>query len=124
MVLEELKDIKELMIITEYSFYMLVALIAFLLTLLVLAIKKFYRRKKRGLNLKEFARKKLSSINLQNSKECAYTLSSLLPILEIDENEYEDLLESLKKYKYKKEVIPLSQTEKEKIEELRVKYGV
>ena len=124
MVLEELKDIKELMIITEYSFYMLVALIAFLLTLLVFVIKKFYRRKKRGLNLKEFARKELSSINLQNSKECAYTLSSLLPILEIDEKEYEDLLESLKKYKYKKEVIPLSQMEKEKIEELRVKYGV
>jgi len=47
-----------------------------------------------------------------------------LPILEIDEKEYEDLLESLKKYKYKKEVIPLSQMEKEKIEELRLKYGV
>lgn len=119
--MQGLKDIKGLMDIQEYSMYIFIALLLLAILLIGYLIKKFWPRKK-PLSKEEIAKNELISINVENSKECAYVLGRVSHELNLEEEK--DFISSLQKYKYKKDVTPLSIEEKEKLRKIKEKYGV
>lgn len=117
--MEELKDIKGLMEIPDYSLYVLIFLCFLVLIILAFVIKKIVTYKRKP-SLKKLAKLELANIDLEDSKECAYKLENILKTLEASS----DIVEKLQKYKYKKEKLPLSEEEKEEILKLKAQYAV
>lgn len=108
--MNELKifDIKPLEQIPDYSFYIfcsIILLIVFIVCYLVyLVYKKFFNKKKTE---KQLALEILKEIDLNNSKASAYAISKYGFFFKDDERckkLYDELNETLEKYKYKKDV--------------------
>jgi hypothetical protein len=108
-----IRDIKPNVEIIDYKFtaFCIVVLIV-LIFLSIFLIKKFKKK-----NPKKEILEKLKNLDFNNSKKTAYQFSELARHFVNGENkkEFEEILKSLEKYKYKKEVPPLSKTDKEKI---------
>ncbi|RXJ86026.1 hypothetical protein [Arcobacter sp. CECT 8985] len=110
----KINDIKQLVTIPDYSFYIYILLIilAALVLLLVIyfIIKSFLNRKKSD---EKIAFEKLQNLCLKNSKEDAYNITKYGKIVAKDKRSkklYEELKEELEKYKYKKEVYEFDQS--------------
>ncbi|MFY9075240.1 hypothetical protein OZZ08_09730 [Malaciobacter mytili] len=116
----KINDIKDLVIIPDYSFfiYTFLLIIATLAAIIILflIVKKFLNRKKTAY---ELAIINLKNIDLENSKTASYLITKYAKeILNDDRSKklYYELLESLENYKYKKEV---SKFDKKTLEQFR-----
>ncbi len=106
--MEELKDIKGLITIEDYSLYIFLLIVVVFLIILYLIIKKILNFK-RELSPVKVAKKELKNIDLLDSKKSAYMLSKYAPIL------CEENFDYLEKYKYRKTVVDFKQEDLEKI---------
>ncbi len=117
--MEKLKDIKPLVEIPDYSFYLYLLFIVVATTLAAVLVYLFLRllsRKK--INKKEEIKKRLRSLDLKDAKTVAYEITKYGRYLVSDESKarlYEDLVKKFTPYKYKKEVPPLSEDLKREI---------
>jgi len=109
--MEELKDIKDIVEVPEYSLFILIGLSIFVFLLLALAIYFFKnrRRRRKKPTTKKMALQKLNSIDYSNTKEVVYSFEEHTAIF-IDEKNQEPfnaLKKELEIYKYKKDIPPL-----------------
>ncbi len=117
--MEQLRDIKPLVEIPDFSFYLYIAFIALMTTLaalLVYFLIKLLSRKKR--EKREDILAKLRMLDLNNPKEVAYAITKFGKFIVRDEASarlYEDLVRKLTRYKYKREVPPLPEDLKREI---------
>ncbi len=110
----QLKDIKPLLEIPDYSFYLYWGLIVLgvilLLVLLYFVIKKLWRQRK--VNLAKGYLEKLKTIDWEDTKQSAYEATHYARLLATDERRKElfsQLEPLLEQYKYKKEVDEVDQ---------------
>jgi hypothetical protein len=108
--MENLKDIKGLLEISDYSLYILISLCLLFFALLVFVILKFLKRKKVVTPLQAM-KNKLKTLDLNDSKKTAYIVSKAIQLSASEQ--YKDLQVKMEKYKYKKEVASFSKEEKE-----------
>lgn len=115
----KIHDIKDLVIISDYSLYifiLLVVLATLTITLLIyLIVKKIFNKKE---NIKKRYLKKLKELDFSNTKESAYAITKYGKYF-IDEQRVEklyfELNENLNPYKYKKDIEPFHKEIKEEI---------
>lgn len=107
-ILSKLNDIKELEKIPDNSLFIFSALVLlgfiFLLILIFFITKLIKNRKK---NPRKIYFKILKNVNFSDSKKSAYTITKYSRLIVSNEREKKlaiELIESLEKYKYKKEV--------------------
>jgi len=107
---DQLRDIKGLMDINDYSLYIFIALVIGLLILLYVLVKYIVKFLRKNTPIK-IAKKKLKAVDLNDTKQSAYTITKYAPFI----NQEEDF-SYLEKYKYKKESLEFSQEDKENLE--------
>jgi len=106
----KLHDIKPLLVVEDYSFYYFIALVTLVSLLLVGGLYLLYRylKTRKKFNLRKEHFKRLEAVDLSKSKEAAYALTTYGATFQEDslrhKKTYEDMLERLAAYKYKKEV--------------------
>jgi len=119
--LEQLRDIKPIVMIPDYSLYYLFALIAFVLVLIAIIIYKYKSkiRKTKQPSEKELLLEKLNNLDYTNTKEIAYSFSVDCKhfLDEQNQEKYDEIEKKLIQYKYKKEVEPLSKELEQNIKE-------
>ena len=120
-----LHDIKPLLEIQEYSFYYLLALIAVGVVVLVgvaYLLYKFVQRRNR-FNIRAENLKLLNAMDLSDAKKAAYEITELGATFKDDserhKNAYENLVEHLEDYKYKKYVAEMDADTKNLFERYR-----
>ena len=107
---DELRDIKPLLEIPDGSYYLFLALvflgIAFVLAIVGILVKKFWRKKK--VDMKKVYFHALENLDWTNVKQSAYEATELGRILTFDNEQakeiYLQLVPLLESYKYRKEV--------------------
>jgi flagellar biosynthesis/type III secretory pathway M-ring protein FliF/YscJ len=106
----KLHDIKPLLEIEEFSFYyflVVVVLVTFLFVGFAFLIIKWFQKRKRFDKRKEH-KKAFMQVDLRNAKEAAYALTKYGATFANDSERhqkiYNELLDTLAKYKYKKEI--------------------
>ncbi len=121
--MQGLKDIKPLVEVPDYSLWILLLLV--LLGVLIMIglykwLNKPKRRRRHRLTRKEIAEDALKNINLLESKQAVYDFSAYAPVLanEAQKERVDALIESLSAYKYKKEVPPLSEADRQAIQKI------
>lgn len=106
--MEKLVDIKDFVQISDSSFYIFLAIVAFVLLILALLGYKIYRYfAKKSKSEKQIARENLEKLDFKYSKKSAYTISKFAPYLIEDDAQrdtFEKLEKALVKYKYQKDV--------------------
>jgi len=107
---DQLRDIKGLMAIEDFSLYIFIALVIGILVLIYFVVKYLVKFFKKNTPLK-IAKKKLKDIDLSDSKQTAYTLSKYASLINNEED-----FSYLEKYKYKKQSIEFLEEDKENIE--------
>lgn len=117
--MEELRDIKGLVEVTDYSLYYLSGVLLLGLLLLLLLGMLIYRRvnRKAPLTQQEVAIAKLNAFTFDDAKTAVYNFSHLAQYA-VDESRreaLEALLAELEPYKYKKEVPELDEALKAKM---------
>ena len=117
--MDKLRDIKPLVEIPDYSFYLYI-LVMVVITLLAALMLFFLIRKlsKKKVNQREQILQRLRSLPFDNPKEVAYQMTKYGKYLVKDESSarlYEDLVRKLTKYKYKRDVSPLDESLKKEI---------
>lgn len=120
-VLSKLNDIKELEKIPDNSFFIFLALVLlgfiFLLILIFFIIKLIKNRKK---SPRKIYFEILKNIDFLDSKKSAYTITKYSRLITSNEREKKlanELIESLEKYKYKKEIENID-------DEIKAKFSV
>jgi len=118
--MQGLKDIKPLMTVPDHSLLMLISLIAGVLVLalgIYFRLKKPARKRRRRLSKREQAAENLKALDFSDTKEAVYDFSENMHVLtdESDNEAFHKLLEKLEVYKYKKEVPPLSESDKQEM---------
>ena len=108
--MDQLRDIKGLMAIDDYSLYIFIALVIGLLIFLYMSIKFIVKFLRKNTPIK-IAKKKLQAVDLNDTKQSAYTITKYAPFL----NKEEDF-SYLEKYKYKKESLEFSREDKENVQ--------
>ncbi len=105
-----LHDIKPIVEVQEYSLYYFLGVV-FVLALLIIALGYLiykYIQKRNAFNLRKEHSRLLNSLDLKNTKESAYMITSLGATFKDDsprhKEMYENLTNRLEEYKYKKEV--------------------
>ena len=106
--MEELKDIKGIIDVPDYSLWILLSIIVCVIFSLVLAIYFFKnrRKKRKKPTLKQIAMKNLKEINFDDTKCAVYTFCENFQyfIDEKNKESFEQLQKELEIYKYKKEI--------------------
>ena len=120
--MEELKDIKGIIDVPDYSLWILLSIIVCVIFSLVLAIYFFKnrRKKRKRLTLKQIAMKNLKEINFDDTKCAVYTFCENFQyfIDEKNKESFEQLQKELEIFKYKKEIEKLSDEEKNRIKNM------
>ena len=120
--MEELKDIKGIIEVPDYSLWILLSIIVCVIFSLVLAIYFFKnrRKKRKKPTLKQIAMKNLKEINFDDTKCAVYTFCENFQyfIDEKNKESFEQLQKELEIYKYKKEIEKLSDKEKNRIKNM------
>lgn len=118
--MEELRDIKGLVEVTDYSLYYLLGIAGLLLvTVLLLAVLLYkYLTKKEPMTQKKLAMELLEKFEFGDAKESAYAFSHLAHYAVSDDQrrELEQILEALERYKFKREVPELDAALKSRME--------
>jgi len=119
--MEKLKDIKDIVEVHEYSFFVLMGLSILIIILLSLAIYFFKnrRRRRKKPNAKETALEKLNNIDYSDAKSAVYSFEelSLFFLNEKNKDEFESLKKELEIYKYKKDIPPLDSSVEKRIKD-------
>jgi len=118
--MQGLKDIKPLMTIPDHSLLILISLIVGILVIalgLYLWLKKPTRKRRRRLSKREQAAENLKSLDFSDTKEAVYDFSENMHVLtnESENEAFHRLLDKLEVYKYKKEIPPLSESDKQEM---------
>lgn len=104
----KINDIKDLVEIPDYSFYIFLFLIILAIAIFLGIIYLIYKViKNRTPNRKKIYLKKLKDINLANSKPASYEITKYgkeVLSSQRDKKLYEELVHELENFKYKKEV--------------------
>ena len=120
--MEELKDIKGIIDVPDYSLWILLSIIVCVIFSLVLAIYFFKnrRKKRKKPTLKQIAMKNLKEINFDDTKCAVYTFCENFQyfIDEKNKESFEQLQKELEIYKYKKKVEKLSEEQINKIKSM------
>jgi len=105
-----LHDIKPLVAVDDYSFYYFIALSIFVIVVFLGVIYLLYRyfKERKRVNIRKNHYKHLENIDINNPKQSAYELTKYGRTFAYDNGRntktYEELIEQLQKYKYKKDV--------------------
>ncbi len=117
--MEELKDIKDIVEVHEYSLFILIGLTVFIVLLLSLAVYFFKnrRRRRKKITVKQRALEKLKKIDFLDTKSVVYTFEEQgrLFLNEKNQEEFDSLIKELTVYKYKKDIPPLDSNAEKKI---------
>lgn len=117
--MENLKDIKDIVDVPEYSLFILIGAIAITLIILSIAIYFFKnrRRRRKKPTPKELALKALNSIDYNNTKEVVYGFEEHAGVFidEKNQEDFENIKKELEVYKYKKDIPQLDTKVEEKI---------
>ena len=120
--MEELKDIKGIIEVPDYSLWILLRMIVGLLLCLIFAIYYFKNRKKKRKRLtsKQIAMKNLKEINFDDTKGAVYSFCENFQYFIDKKNKesFEQLQKELEIYKYKKEIEKLSEEQINKIKNM------
>ncbi len=114
--MEKLIDIKDFTQVDDSSFYLFLALCvlaAFILVFLTFKILKFFKLKAKS--KKQKAKEALKNIDFTDSKHTAYKISKFAPFItesEAQKGLLNELLKTLEKYKYQKNVPPFNEDDK------------
>lgn len=119
--MQELRDIKDLLEISDYSLYYAVILLVSVCALCVFLV--ILLRRKKGNEKLLIAKDKLANIDLKEAKKSAYMLTKYAKILAPRE-ECEKLDAMLVAYKYKKEQQKFSDADAQTIKDFLEKYNV
>lgn len=111
--MEELKDIKSLVAIADFSWIVLLSSVVSIVGILGWLLWKS-KHPKKALTPKEEALLFLKTVSMEDAKACAYALSQWGALLVDDTNqaEFEALQEKLSYYKYRSYEAPLKVKEK------------
>ncbi|PID48153.1 MAG: hypothetical protein CR967_01310 [Proteobacteria bacterium] len=116
--MEEFVDIKDFVLVDDFSFYWFLALCFFgVLLLFFILYKLFYIFKKRGKSKLAIAKENLQKLDFIDPKKTAYTISKNAPLLaqnDMQKEFLEELNASLSKYKYQKNVPSFSEEDKDR----------
>lgn len=114
--MEELKDIKGIIEVPDYSLWILLSITTGILLFLILAIYFFInrRKKKKKLTSKQIAMKNLKEIDFDDTKNAVYSFCENFQyfIDEKNEESFEKLQKELEIFKYKKDIKKLSDEQK------------
>lgn len=114
--MEELKDIKGIIEVPDYSLWILLSITTGILLFLILAIYFFInrRKKRKKLTSKQIAMKNLKEIDFDDTKSAVYTFCENFQyfIDEKNEESFEKLQKELEIFKYKKDIGKLSDEQK------------
>ncbi len=107
--IEELRDIKPLLEISDMSFYLYIGVLVFIgvivLGIIFSVARRFWLNRKK--DMKKIYFKQLKEIDLENPKESAYAITYLGRKLSIDDRSrdiFRELVPMLEQYKYRREV--------------------
>ena len=118
--MEQLKDIKGLVEVTDYSLYYLLGLSAVVLIIVGVLGYLLYKKmtQKAPMNRQKLAKSLLKELEITDAKESAYTFSHLAQYAVTEElqEELQSILKALEVYKYKKEVPELDEALKERMQ--------
>ncbi len=119
--MEGLRDIKDIVVIHEYSLWMfLSSIVAFLLVAWILYyLYKNRRKRRKKFTKRELALKRLKEIDFENTKDAVYIFSVDGALFTNEENidKFRDIEQRLQKYKYQKDIPPLGIKDREMIKE-------
>ena len=120
--MEELKDIKGIIEVPDYSLWILLSIIVCVIFSLVLAIYFFKnrRKKRKKPTLKQIAMKNLKEIDFDDTKSAVYSFCENFQhfIYEKNKEAFENLQKELEIFKYKKEIEKLSDEQKNRIKNM------
>jgi uncharacterized membrane protein YcgQ (UPF0703/DUF1980 family) len=95
--LDKLRDIKHIVEVNDYSFYIFIAVVLFSILVIVFIIYFIY---------KKLPKKEKYEFDLSDSKKTAYKLIEIIR----DKEGSEEYIDKLHNYTYKKEVPPFDET--------------
>ncbi|MDD4330694.1 MAG: hypothetical protein PHD79_12175 [Aliarcobacter sp.] len=120
--MEELKDIKGIIEVPDYSLWILLSIIACVVFCLIILVYFFKnrRKKRKKPSLKQIAMKNLKEIDFDNTKSTVYSFCENFQyfINEKNKESFEQLQKELEIYKYKKEIEKLSDEQKNRIKNM------
>ena len=120
--MEELKDIKGIIEVPDYSLWILLGLTTGVLLFLIFVIYYFKnrRKKRKKLTSKQIAMKNLKEIDFDDTKNAVYSFCGNFQyfINEKNKESFEELQKELEIFKYKKEIEKLSNEQKNKIKNM------
>lgn len=106
--MNELKDIKEIVEVQEYSLWWLLGTVGLVLSLFMFGLYLFTKRRKRRRkpSEKELALSTLRRLDYSNTKEVVYTFEDKASkfLNEKNQAKFENIVKELGVYKYKKEI--------------------
>ena len=117
--MEELKDIKDIVEVHEYSLFILIGLTVFIIILLSLAVYFFKnrRRRRKKITVKQRALEKLKNMDFSDTKSVVYTFEEQgrLFLNENNQEKFDSITKELTIYKYKKDIPPLDSNVEKRI---------
>jgi hypothetical protein len=115
----EIHDIKPLVEVPDYSLYIFIALLVFALVLIVAFFYWIYKLFKKNNSIEKQYFSELKNLNFEDAKQSAYLITKYARVLAKNEREKKlssELIYLLDEYKYKKDVKPISDEIKAKLE--------
>ena len=120
--MQGLKDIKGLVEVPDYSLWILLSIVIFVIFFIILIIYlyKNKRKRKKKPTFEQIARKNLKEIDFSNTKNTVYTFSENFQYFVNEENKeaFKKLQKELAAYKYKKDINELPNKLEENIKKL------
>lgn len=127
--LQKLKDIRPPVEVPDYSLWLFLAIVALLLMIVASIAYWLYKRRARRPILRrrrkdpmQIAKEMLEHIDFHDAKSAVYAFDEYLPVLigdDVDKRQrFEAIKKRLERYKYKKEVPPLSIEDEEAMRRL------
>ena len=120
--MEELKDIKGIIEVPDYSLWILISIIVTILFFIAITIYFFKnrRKKRKKLTLKQIAMKNLKEIDFNDTKDTVYAFCENFQyfIDEKNKESFEELQKELEMYKYKKEIEKISKELEDRIKSM------
>jgi hypothetical protein len=117
--MEGLRDIKDIVTVHDNSLWILLAIVAGVILLSFLAIYLFKNRRirKKRKTPKELAKERLKSIDFSDTKSAVYTFceDGELFVDEKSKEAFENIVNRVQEYKYKKDIPDLDEEIKENI---------
>lgn len=116
----EIKDIKPLLDIQDYSLFYLIAIILSSVIIVVVLLYKIYKyfKSKKANSKREKYLQILKNLNYNNPKDTAYDFTKYAKPLSTDEKSqelYDNIVQNLSNYKYKKDVANITDDIKQNI---------